>query len=197
MTAVVEATTDFAAAVAFFKMGFPLKLCMRGVPWPQNRYELPSALFIPQPTLETGCGICNKIWSCCRHALFSRDGNDSTHTLGSAGGTTAMALDAEGIRDEDGTLWPYFTQSMEEGYNDETYLIRHWSDEYDEWSLATALNGETVAGQLVSLRTGNIKFWRAADPTCFCHLVNPAPTHDAWDKCDLELPAISDEEFPE
>lgn len=43
MYEVVRHTTDFELAVAFFKMGYPLKLCMQGVPWPQvwtRHYEI-------------------------------------------------------------------------------------------------------------------------------------------------------------
>lgn len=37
MLEVVKYNTDFELAVAFYKMGYPLKLCMQGVPWPQVR----------------------------------------------------------------------------------------------------------------------------------------------------------------
>lgn len=35
MLEVVRYNTDFELAVEFFKMGYPLKHCMQGVPWPQ------------------------------------------------------------------------------------------------------------------------------------------------------------------
>lgn len=37
MLEVVRHNRDFELAVAFFKMGYPLRTCMQGVPWPQVR----------------------------------------------------------------------------------------------------------------------------------------------------------------
>lgn len=176
-------------------MGFPLSMCMHGVGWPQNRCEPPSALFRPEPVQVEGCHACNKVLNRCR-CVIKADGLVCVTERG----PESYAMKREntfGFPDEEGTLWPYFTQSMEDGYNGETYLIRHWSDEYDEWSLATALNGEVVAGQLRSLRSETIRFWRPVDPVCFCIHLMKSPDHDAWESCNMELPAISDEEFPE
>ncbi|MGI9142972.1 MAG: hypothetical protein ACR2IJ_07255 [Fluviibacter sp.] len=186
---IVKLNTDFRMARIFHGMGFALNDCMRGVGWPQNRYELPSALFRPQPVHQNGCIACGKIWSRCRCAFRSQD-MEALHY-------ETHAIDYSGIPDENGTLWSFFTQSMEDGYNGETYLICHWSDEWDEWSTATALNGEIAGAQLRSLRSERTRFWRPADPMCFCHQLGDRVEHDAWEACTFQFPFIADEEIDE
>jgi hypothetical protein len=44
---VVRNTTSFAEAVTFHKMGFPLNICMAGVPWPQWRGTYPHRAVMP------------------------------------------------------------------------------------------------------------------------------------------------------
>lgn len=170
---IVSANTSFRKAVEFFKMGFPLSVCMRGVGWPQNRYEAPSALFRPEPTLVEGCYGCGMMRTLCKCPMLLRQ-------------LPVNVLPLEGVADEEGAVWPYYTQSIEEGWNSETYLVQHWSDETMEWSCADALNGERVAYQLKSIRTGRVLQWKSADPFCICAHAQTAE-HDAWEECPISL----------
>lgn len=170
---VARRNTSLKEAVAFFKMGFPLRDCMAGVGWPQNRYEPPVALFKPDPPIVEGCYACGYARRLCRCPLVIRS-------------LPTFSLPLEGSEDEEGVVWPYYTQSMEDGYNGETYMVEHWSDELAEWSVAHALNGERVAHQLKNMRSDRLRRWIPADPLCMCFELEQ-PHHDAWETCSLRV----------
>jgi hypothetical protein len=57
MMRIVEHVTDFRLAIIFHRIfGFPLALCMRNISWPQDRLDMPAALFKPEPGMVAGCG---------------------------------------------------------------------------------------------------------------------------------------------
>lgn len=165
--------TSLKEAVTFFKMGFPLQICMAGVGWTQNRYEPTAALFRPDPPIVKGCYACGLVQSICRCPFLIR-------------GLPQFTIPLEGTEDEEGIVWPYYSQSMEDGFNRETYLIQHWSDEQAEWSVAHGLNGEKVAHQLTAVRSGRLRRWQPVDPNCICFELEH-PHHDAWESCTLRI----------
>lgn len=79
-------------------------------------------------------------------------------------------------------VWPQYQQSMEDGYRGQTVLVEHWSDDFEEWSVARALNGQRIAAQLQRHGSGHARFWNPADPWCMCREV-AHPDHESWEEC--------------
>ena len=167
---IVTWNSDFKTAIVLHRVfGFPLEACMARVSWPQNRMDMPAALFLPDPEQDIGCSICGT--SIETHACFV--------TLPDCFGEEDDMPMFKGYADSVGRVWDSFTQSMEDGYNDEVYMIRSWADELQEYSEARALNGELVARQAKRHRDGEPTFWRSADVFCTCG----GQWHDAWEEC--------------
>lgn len=172
---IVRATTDFAGAVSFFKMGFPLSVCMEGVGWPQNRYEPPSALFKPDNICKVvGCYCCfRKASKCCCFSTAST----TTPPIHEARGITFREM----YEDPEGRLWEDYTQSIEDGWNDQTYLVETFTDEVWEFSVARNLQGQIVAQQHAENQTGVRFALVCIDPLCQCG--DGLIQHDAWEVC--------------
>lgn len=174
---------DLATRLKFNKTGFPLSFCLKGLGWPQNRYELPSALMRPHPDKVDGCAMCGYDLQRCTCVLRECDAFSDGRIL----------IKNYGYPDYNGKIWPRYDQSMEQSFNEEWYLVEHWSDDHQEWSVARALNGEEVACQLRSASTERVFLWHPVDPLCPCGFFDfSRPEHDAWDPCDNPITHLDD-----
>jgi hypothetical protein len=97
----------------------------------------------------------------------------------------------EMYEDPEGGLWEDYTQSIEEGWNGQTYLVETFSDDAWEFSVARNLQGQIVASQHAEEQTGVRFALICIDPACECG--DGQIEHDAWEECpdgidmDIEL----------
>lgn len=172
MLEVVRYNTDFKLAVEFFKMGYPLKHCMQGVPWPQKRvlFSVPDALFPPSPEPVQACGVCDRDAAKCHCSALFKD-------------CLIEPMQFEGYEDPSGRCWPYHSFSIEDAFRGSMVLVETWSDETSEFSMATTLSTGMFWGlQEVRIRSERLLKWVPIDTLCECPL-RGFHDHDAWECC--------------
>lgn len=170
MLEVVRHNRDFELAVAFFKMGYPLKICMQGVPWPQNRYEPPDGCFPPCPPKIEACQVCDKAISSCKCLAIFKD-------------SIIEPMRFEGYEDYLGYCWPYHSFSIEDALGGVMVLVESWSNETQELSIAKTIGtGIFWGSQVVRARSERLLNWMPIDGQCECPL-RGFHEHDAWEPC--------------